>query len=161
MAMHEIDVEAALGDYERGRLSRRQFVARLSALMGAAAVSPGFGQERPPATFVATDVNHLALRVKDVGRSAEFYQRHLGLTVTSRSHSSCFLRCSDRDFLALFRGDAPAMDHFCFSVEDYSADEAVKRLEAAGLGPRRQEQRVYFDDPDGLEVQVAARSHGP
>jgi catechol 2,3-dioxygenase-like lactoylglutathione lyase family enzyme len=51
------------------------------------------------------------------------------------------------------------MDHYCYSVEDYAADDAVKRLEAAGLKPRRQDDRVYFDDPDGLEVQVASRTH--
>jgi catechol-2,3-dioxygenase len=32
----------------------------------------------------------------------------------------------------------------------------VKTLEAAGLSPRRVSDRVYFDDPDGIEVQVSA-----
>ena len=105
-------------------------------------------------------MNHLALRVTDIDRSAEFYQRHLGLEVTSRSRSSCFLRCTDRDFLALFRSDEAGMDHYCYSVEGYTASGAVEKLEAVGLKPRRREQRVYFDDPDGLEVQVAAKSHG-
>ena len=34
--------------------------------------------------------------------------------------------------------------------------DAVARLKAAGLAPRRNGNRVYFDDPDGLEVQVTA-----
>ena len=41
-------------------------------------------------------------------------------------------------------------------VAAYTADSAVKRLETAGLKPKRRSNRVYFDDPDGLEVQVAA-----
>ena len=45
-------------------------------------------------------------------------------------------------------------------MADLSQDiEALEfnRLKAAGLTPRRRSDRVYFDDPDGLEVQVAAR----
>ena len=65
----------------------------------------------------------------------------------------------DRDFLALFKSDKPGLDHYCFSVKEYDAGDAVKRLEAVGLEPRRSSNRVYFDDPDGLEVQVASTSH--
>jgi catechol 2,3-dioxygenase-like lactoylglutathione lyase family enzyme len=153
-----------LGDYERGSLSRRQLVARLCGIVAAAAAVPALGQaERSTAggaTFTATDLNHLALRVTDVDRSTEFYRRHLGMTVTSRSPTACFLSCSERDFLALFRGERAGLDHFCFSVPGYSAGAATATLEAAGLAPRRQGDRVYFDDPDGLEVQVSSRDDG-
>ena len=33
----------------------------------------------------------------------------------------------------------------------------MTRREAVGLEPRRTHDRVYFDDPDGLEVQFTAR----
>ena len=42
------------------------------------------------------------------------------------------------------------------------AYRVVKTLECAGLNPRRRENRVYFDDPDGLTVQIAGpRSSRP
>ena len=114
----------------------------------------------PAPTFVGTDLNHLALRVTDIERSRAFYQRHLGLELASRTRSNCFLRCSEHDFLALFKSEKPGMDHFCFSIAKYDPDDAVARLEKAGLSPRRRADRVYFDDPDGIEVQVAAKTHG-
>ena len=66
------------------------------------------------------------------------------------------MNVGEHDFLALFRADKPAMDHYCYTIKGYTAGDAVKRLEAAALKPRRRGNRVYFDDPDGLEVQVSA-----
>jgi hypothetical protein len=33
----------------------------------------------------------------------------------------------------------------------------VEKLKAVGLKPRREDNRVYFPDPDGIEVQVEGR----
>lgn len=150
---HEID--RMVEDFETGRLSRRQLVRHLTAAAAvlAAGIQPAGAQgER---TFQATGVDHLALTVTDIDRSRRFYERHLGLEATSCGRSQCFLDCG-RDFLALFRGSHPGLDYFAFAIEGYQPGEAVARLEAAGLAPRRRGNRVYFDDPDGLEVQVTA-----
>ena len=137
-------------EFELGRLSRRQLIVQLMAL---GAVT---GRAQTPApTFQSTGLDHVALRVTDVGRSVEFYQKHLGLTVTSRSESSAFLDTGDAEFLALFRGGRPGLAHYCYSIRDYDAESAVETLTAAGLQPRRSGNRVYFDDPDGIEVQLA------
>jgi hypothetical protein len=32
----------------------------------------------------------------------------------------------------------------------------MRILKEQGLSPRRTEHRLYFDDPDGLEVQIAS-----
>ncbi len=34
----------------------------------------------------------------------------------------------------------------------------METLKAAGLKPERHENRVYFDDPDGLTVQVSGKN---
>ncbi len=139
--------------FERGRLTRRQLIAGLTGLVGAASAARAAQSD---STFTATEINHIALSVTDVTRSREFYQKHLGMTLRSdNSPHSVFLNCGP-DFLALFRADTPAMDHYCYTVKGYDATDAVTRLEAAGLKPRRRSNRVYFDDPDGLEVQVSA-----
>jgi catechol 2,3-dioxygenase-like lactoylglutathione lyase family enzyme len=161
-------IDGFIDDYDRGRLSRRQLVTFLTGLAGAYAISPGVaGQDAErtavPApeksTFVGTDLNHIALRVTDIGRSRDFYQKHLGLAVSSESRSSCFLRCREKNFVALFRSEKPGMHHYCYSIEKYDPDDVVETLKAEKLEPRRSGNRVYFDDPDGLEVQVAAKSH--
>lgn len=155
----QLELERLVDGFERGRLSRRQLVAAVTGLVasvaGARALRAAGPEPRP--TFKATEINHVALRVADVARSGAFYEAHLGLTVTSSGDRSSFLRCG-KDFLALFKAGAtpPALDHFCFTVEGYEPADAVKRLQAAGLKPRREADRVYFDDPDGLELQVSA-----
>jgi catechol 2,3-dioxygenase-like lactoylglutathione lyase family enzyme len=152
-------IEAMLTDYERGRLSRRQLATHLAGLAAAAVglTGPSAGAQEEPGpapTFRSTGVDHVALRVTDVGRSRDFYVRHLGLRPTGAcSGSSCFLDCGD-DFLALFRGTQPGLDHYAFAVDGYDPVQAVERLRAAGLEPDRRANRVYFPDPDGIEVQV-------
>ncbi len=151
-------IDRMLDAYDGGRLSRRTLMLQLTGLLGAAAVV-GAAQDKPkPAsTFQATDVNHIALRVTDVSRSRQFYEKHLGLTLRSdNSPNSVFMNVGKHDFLAMFHADKPGMDHYCYTVKGYTAGNAVKRLEAANLAPRRRGNRVYFDDPDGLEVQVSA-----
>ena len=146
-------IERMVDDFEIGRLSRRQLVGYLTAAALATAARPSAAAGQ--GTFQATGVDHLALTVTDIDRSRRFYERHLGLTATRCNASQCFLSCG-RDFLALFRGSQPGLDHFAFAIEGYRPGDAVARLEASGLAPRRRGNRVYFDDPDGLEVQVTA-----
>ncbi len=150
-------IDGVLGEYEKGKLSRREALTRLGVLVAAMA-----GANRavraagaPPSTFTATALNHIALRVTDVDRSRDFYAKHLGLELMSQSGSSCFMSCGPDNFVALFRGEKAGMDHYCYTIEGYSAAGAVGKLDAAGLEPRRTENRVYFSDPDGLTVQVS------
>jgi len=153
-------IEQTLHEFENGSMSRRQAAARLGKLfILAAGAGPLLGSESGKTagpTFQATELNHIALRVSDVGRSRDFYINHLGLTLSSESANNAFLNCGN-NFVALFRGDTPGMDHYCYSVKNYSAGTAVELLNEAGLSDvRRTGNRVYFSDPDRLTVQVAA-----
>ena len=156
----EHEVSRILGEYESGRMTRREVVGRL-ALLGAltGAGRPGTAAEDEGSTFEAVGLNHIALRVTDVERSRDFYQRHLGLAVIRESlPGSCFLRCGP-DFVALFRSSRAGMDHYCYSVPGYDQQDAAERLRAVGIEPRLSGRRIYFPDPDDLEVQLAAPDH--
>ena len=78
----------------------------------------------------------------------------------SESATSCFLRAGD-NFLTLFKGSEPKLDHYCFGVQGYDVQKATATLRAAGLKVRQPvgTNRVYFNDPDGIEVQLAAPGH--
>lgn len=166
--MHSDFADKIVEDFEHGRLSRRQLVARLIGLGAAAATLKGTawaqdaGQEPSAAlrpTFRATGLDHIALDVTDVGRSSEFYQRHLGLRVIRGTGDDSSFMGADRDFfLTLFRAEKPALNHYCYSIEDYDPANAAARLVAAGLEPRRTGGRIYFPDPDGLTVQIASNA---
>jgi len=144
--------------FERGKLSRRQLATRLMGLGAALAVVPGIaraGQHRE-GTFRATGLDHVALDVKDVPRSRDFYKKHLGLEVIrDGGEDNCFLGSGGGFFLTLFRGEKPGLNHYCYAIRDFDADRAEEKLKAAGLKVRRESGRIYFHDVDGIEVQVS------
>ena len=160
--------EFLLDRYASGKLTRRQAATALVGLamapmlpLSSSAAASTYAAEGESAesepTFQATELNHLGVRVSDVARSRDFYRKHLGLKILSdNGPSNCFLYAGPHYF-GLFRSENPGVDHFAFTVEGYEAGEAVDKLRAVGLAPRRQADRVYFRDPDGLEVQLDRR----
>ena len=145
-------------DFEHGRLSRRQLIAHLAGIFAAAAgarsVLGQSGAVKPAdaaTTFQAVDLDHIALSVRDVQRSQQWYQKHLGLKPMGQEG----FVTTGKGWLALFQGERPGLHHYCYSIENYDPDNAAERLKAAGLTPKRRGGRVYFDDPDGIECQVA------
>ncbi|HXV74826.1 MAG TPA: VOC family protein [Candidatus Polarisedimenticolaceae bacterium] len=151
------EIDRAVRDYEAGRISRRELVGTLCAVVtaavaGASAPSPA---DEPRSTFRSVGLNHVALRVTDIERSRRFYVEHLGLRVMRESESNCFLACGANHFVALFRASAAGLDHYCYTIDGYEAGAVMERLRAAGLAPERHDDRVYFDDPDGLTVQLS------
>ena len=153
----EGSISRLLEYYDRGKISRRHLVRGLAVLAAGAASSTA-----APSTFQARDLNHVALNVTDVARSKDFYTKLLGMPVVGESPSSCFLGLG-RNFLALFRNSQAGVNHYCISIEDYRVGPVTEELRRQGLNPRqpRGTARVYFDDPDGIEVQLASPDHQP
>ena len=141
--------------YERGGISRRELIGAL-ALM-ALGTSASRGASSP---FQAIDVNHVALNVTDIPRSRDFYRNLLGMPVVRESASSCFLGLKG-NFLALFRNPTAGMNHYCLSIQSYEVGPVTEELKRRGLNPRQPSGsgRVYFDDPDGIEVQLSSKDH--
>jgi catechol-2,3-dioxygenase len=156
------EIENTLEALEQGRLTRREALTRLTALTallaGASSLPRAQDGDDSSSTFRAVGLNHIALDVTDIPRSRDFYSEHLGLSVMSQSSSSCFMRCGEQ-FLAMFRSSQAGMNHYCYGIENYSVRSAAEKLAAKGLDSRTSGNRIYFDDPDGLEVQVSAMDH--
>lgn len=151
-------IDRLLSAYERRDITRRELLAGVAvAAVGLSGGTAAAAEKPADPTFQATELNHIALSVTDVARSRDFYVKHLGLSVMSDGARSCFLSCGPH-FVALFQGERAGMHHYCYSIPNYEAGKAVDTLKSAGLNPRREQNRVYFDDPDGLTVQVALRN---
>ncbi len=144
-------ISQILATYEEGKITRRGLIAALVALAGTT-------RSARASTFQGMSLNHIALSVTDIQRSRAFYQKHFGLPVLHESENSCFLDLGPH-FLALFRTRTPGMNHYCIAIDGYDPDAVVKTLKSEGLQSRRSGNRVYFDDPDGIEVQVSAADH--
>ena len=157
------EITSLVAQFEAGRISRRQLVAGLGTLVAAFSTGRHAVAEDTASTFEAVELNHIALRVTDVLRSREFYKKHLGMKVArDGGERNCFLTCG-KNFVALFHGDEPRMDHYCYSIKNYDVNKAEVKLREHNLSPRvvRDAGRIYFKDPDGLTVQLASSSHMP
>jgi len=157
------EITNLVAQFESGRISRRQLIAGLGTVVAALGSSGRVVAEESSSTFDAVGLNHIALRVTDVANSREFYKKHLGLTVKrDGGDRNCFLNCG-KNFVALFRNNEPRMDHYCYSIKNYDVNEAEAKLKEHDLEPEvvRDAGRIYFKDPDGLKVQLAAADHRP
>ena len=145
-------VEALLSSYERGRCTRRQFVAAVSALLPV----PSLGQTQPTSPIVARDLNHVTLHVKDLGRSLEFYQRLLGLHVTEQGKDYCnFGMRSTFLFLDASKNES-AIDHFCIGIDGFNLQATKQKLAGMSVNATIESgDQLYVRDPDGLRVQFS------
>jgi catechol 2,3-dioxygenase-like lactoylglutathione lyase family enzyme len=158
------DVDGLVDRFEKGALSRRELIAGLLAL----GVSAPAATAAPPTLrpIEVSGIDHLALRVSDIERSARFYAEHLGATVRSRSSSSIFMDVGAQ-WIALFGSGAastgfaptpPGLDHVSFQPTAVrSFEDRTKALRDHGLDPQSPpgSGRVYFKDPDGVILQLS------
>ena len=82
------------------------------------------------------------------------------LALIREAETNCFLGLG-KNFLTLFKNEKPGLDHFCIAIEDFKAEAVMDQLNRQGLKPRRPSgtDRIYFPDPDEIEVQVSAVDH--
>ena len=148
-------ISCLLEGYERGRVTRRRLIQGLGAIAAAGYAVPADGS-----TFQGVALNHIAIRVTNVPRSRDFYQKHFGLPVIHESETNCFLGLG-KNFLTLFKNPNPGLDHYCIAIENFKADAVMEELKRQGLNPNRPSatDRVYFPDPDGLTVQLSTVDH--
>ncbi len=122
--------------------------------------------QRPAATL---GMRHVALNVRDLERSEQFYVGLLGMAVEWRPDADNVYLSSGNDNLALHRskGDLPAeygqrLDHIGFfiaseaEVDDWHAflKENAVQIKAAPKTHRDGARSFYCSDPEGTIVQL-------
>jgi catechol 2,3-dioxygenase-like lactoylglutathione lyase family enzyme len=151
----EILVEKMLGDFEKGRLSRRQLAVHLAALAaGAAAAAPA----KAAPSLKAVSLNHATLKVPNLQKTSKFYQDFFGMTLAQQSKTIHILAVGDGFFGLEEKPGGPALDHYDFGIEGWDAKAMRAKVAAAGLkitpGSRGDDESFKFNDPDGFVVQV-------
>src|SRR5207247_2945582 len=124
--MKEI-IASLLESYERRKVSRRQLIQGLAAIAASAHTVPALGS-----TFQGVGLNHIAIRVTNVRRSRDFYQKHLGTPVIHESETNCFLGLG-KNFLTLFQNQTPGLDHSCIAIQNFNADAVMDDPMRQGL----------------------------
>jgi catechol 2,3-dioxygenase-like lactoylglutathione lyase family enzyme len=161
-------IEEVVAQFENKTLSRRQLISSLLAITATGGASLVSGQPAP-AVAKGRSMNHVSLSVNDVERSAEFYNRVLGLEVISRpANGGINMGLGDESFLGLYNLDNPGgMHHLCIGVDGYNANRLAAKLEDHGISANINRDpanrtsggdQLYFSDPDGIVVQLA--QHG-
>jgi catechol 2,3-dioxygenase-like lactoylglutathione lyase family enzyme len=161
-------IEDLVDRFETRRLTRRQLVASLAALVaGAVPVSGQSGQPGPVAQ--GASLNHVSVAVTDVERSADFYKRVLGLKEVSRPGNGGINLGLGTSFLGLYKLPDPGKpNHFCIGVNDYNPDQIAERLKQLNVqatvdrNPANRTSggdQLYFTDPDKTRVQLGPNGY--
>jgi catechol 2,3-dioxygenase-like lactoylglutathione lyase family enzyme len=98
-------------------------------------------------------INHVALEVRDLERSLDFYGRLFELRLRGRSGGAAFLDIGDQ-FLALMQGQSKPSDgarHVGLVVDNKEAARRALAEAGAEIMPGR---RLDFLDPDGNRVEI-------
>jgi glyoxylase I family protein len=161
-------IEGLVKEFEVGRMSRRDLVASLAAIVAGAAASAA---AQAPAAAVAQGrtLNHVSMAVTDVEKAADFYTNLLGLKVVSRPGNGGINLGLGTSFLGLYKLPNPGtVNHFCIGVDDFDPDAIAAKLTARGIKARVDRNpanrtsggdQLYFTDPDNTNVQLGANGY--
>ena len=120
-----------------------------------------------------TGIGHIALKVRDLDRSLDFYRDRLGFAEMMRiNHPDgslwlVYLRVTDEQFIEIFPGaendrspgwNGNCITHVCLTVDDL--DRVVDEIEARGIKLLIEKKtaddgnrQAWIEDPDGNRIE--------
>ena len=120
-------------------------------------------------------IDHVAISVKDLNQSLEFYTKVLGLKITDREYSKSgveyFLDCgtslvgliqgNEKEGKHLLQDGGLGGNHFAFRVELKDFDRIVEEVKERKIPitfhkKREKSWSLYFLDPDGNKLEITA-----
>ena len=120
-------------------------------------------------------IDHVAINVRNLDHSVEFYKRVIGLNITQREPSTpgveFFLDCGpslinliqaqDLTRTHGFENEGLGANHFSFKVHSKDFEPMIKRLESLQIKiefakKREKSWSLYFCDLDGNKLEVTA-----
>ena len=131
-----VAIESLVEQFESRKLSRRQLVASLTALVASAT---GASAQTPVAPSVSTlaqgrSLNHASLAVTDVEKAAEFYGTLLNAKVVSRPGNGGINLGLGNGFLGLYKLANPGtINHICIGVDNFDADKLAAKCKEMGV----------------------------
>ena len=110
--------------------------------------------------IIVQSFNHVAIWVKDVRKSADWYVECLGLQEASVSEHRIFLKLADGGVLALFEtADADkigtGVHHLAFNLTTHQEVSALETLRQQNIPLRQRGPNLSFQDPDGYWIHFS------
>jgi glyoxylase I family protein len=126
-------------------------------------------------SFRVERIDHVVLRVRDLAAMVRFYEQALGFKVERTLDRIKLVQLrAGASLLDLIEGERPTqganMDHLAFQVVPFDRDAIASRLSALGIAVGETQERygaegtgpsVYFDDPEGNQIELKGPSHTP
>lgn len=165
-------IEHLVEQFESRKLSRRQLVASLSALVASAASAASAQSPTAPAVSMLAQgrsINHVSLSVTDVEKAADYYSRLFNVKIVSRpGNGGLNLGLSD-GFLGLYKLSNPGtVNHICIGVDNYDADALAAKCKQMGItatvnrDPNSRTSggdQLYIQAFDNQRLQIAAHGY--
>jgi len=132
------EIEQLVEEFESHKLSRRQLVMSLSAIVASAAAEAASAQApaAPPVSMLAQgrSLNHASLAVTDVQKAADFYAALFNIKIVSRpGNGGLNLGLSD-GFLGVYKLANPGtINHICIGVDNYDPDALAAKCKQMGI----------------------------
>lgn len=123
--------------------------------------------------LTVSSITHVAIRVKEIERTLDFYTNKLGFSEMMRLDRDgklwlVYLRITDDQYLEVFpegegertaEREAVGYNHMCLAVPDI--DQTVRELEEAGVPLIRPKTmgadgnwQAWIEDPDGHRIEL-------
>jgi catechol 2,3-dioxygenase-like lactoylglutathione lyase family enzyme len=113
-------------------------------------------------------LTHIALKVKDIERTLKFYQHIFNVAVTYRKQNFAQVSTPGSNDIIVFEkskssaiGSTGGIAHFGFRLKEAAdIDPIIKKITEAGGTIKEKgefvagEPYVFFNDPDGYEIEV-------
>lgn len=159
-----VEIDDLVRKFEARTLSRRELVAALAGLLGAATVPAAAQDGAVVKVAQGRTINHVSMAVTDVEKSATFYKALLGLKEVSRPGNGGINLGLGSGFLGLYKLPNPGtVNHFCIGVDDFDPDAMAEKLKQQGIqatvdrNPANRTSggdQLYFTDADKTRVQL-------
>lgn len=129
-------IESLVEQFETRKLSRRQLVASLTALVASATRASAQAPAASSVSMLAQgrSLNHASLAVTDVEKAAAFYGTLLNAKVVSRPGNGGINLGLGDGFLGLYKLANPGtVNHICVGVDNFDADRMAAKCKEMGL----------------------------
>jgi catechol 2,3-dioxygenase-like lactoylglutathione lyase family enzyme len=160
----ELIISRLIGEFERGKITRRQLIKSLAVTATAATAavtSPSAAAE--PKGFKAVTVNHISYQVTDYAKTRDFYADLFGMKISHDDGKQCFLEFGDTFLIPRNHpSNTPCIDHIAYTIDIWNKNAVEAELRRRGLQPKPDtENSFHVEDPNGFDLQISGKEMKP